>query len=84
MDFPNAMFTDDEDFSYRVSRKYQNVYTPYAKIAHNPSPIGRVSGYTRAKMTLEARYYLLKKISHEHPNIRLLFGGRWSDILYRQ
>jgi GT2 family glycosyltransferase len=60
-DFPNAMFTDDEDFSYRVSRKYQNVYTPYAKIAHNPSPIGRASGYTRAKMTVEARYYLLKK-----------------------
>jgi hypothetical protein len=60
-DFPNAMFTDDEDFSYRVSRKYRNVYTPHAKLVHNPSPIGRVNHYTRAKMTVEARYYLLKK-----------------------
>ncbi|MCJ7634141.1 glycosyltransferase [Candidatus Bathyarchaeota archaeon] len=53
--------TDDEDFSYRVSRKYQNVYTPYAKLVHNPSPIGRDTRYTRTKMTVEARYYLLKK-----------------------
>ena len=61
-DFLDAHFyTDDEDFSYRFSRKYQNVYTPYAKLVHNPSPIGRVSRYTRAKMTVEARYYLLKK-----------------------
>jgi hypothetical protein len=55
------MFTDDEDFSCRVSRKYQNVYTPYAKIVHNPSRIGRIDRRIKAKMTVEARYYLLKK-----------------------
>jgi GT2 family glycosyltransferase len=61
-DFLDAhLYTDDEDFSYRVSQKYQNVYTPYAKLVHNPSPIGRDSHYTRAKMTIDARYYLLKK-----------------------
>lgn len=60
-DFRNAMFTDDEDFSCRVSRKYQNVYTPYAKIVHNPSRIGRIDRRIKAKMTVEARYYLLKK-----------------------
>jgi GT2 family glycosyltransferase len=61
-DFLDAhLYTDDEDFSYMVSRKYRNVYTPYAKLVHNPSPIGRVNPYTRAKMTVEARYYLLKK-----------------------
>jgi len=61
-DFLDAhLYTDDEDFSYRVSRKYPNVYTPYAKLVHNPSSIGRVNPYARAKMTVEARYYLLKK-----------------------
>jgi glycosyltransferase involved in cell wall biosynthesis len=61
-DFLEAhLYTDDEDFSYRVSQKYQNVYTPYAKLVHNPSPIGREKHYTRAKMTIVTRYYLLKK-----------------------
>lgn len=59
------IYIDDEDFSYRVSRKYQNVYTPYAKLVHNPSRIGRPRYYTihynRAKLTIESRYYLLRK-----------------------
>jgi hypothetical protein len=59
-------FTDDEDFSYRVSRRYQNVYTPYAKLVHNLSPTGSASArlthtYLRTKKTVQSRYYLLKK-----------------------
>jgi GT2 family glycosyltransferase len=79
-DFPNAMFTDDEDFSYRVSRKYQNVYTPYARVTHNPSPIGRVNHRTRARMTIEARYYMLMKNFPRTLKYTLAFW--WSVIGY--
>lgn len=64
-DFPE-LYTDDEDVPYRVSQKYRNVYTPYAKLVHLQSPVGSASArrarpYTRAKKTVESRYYLLKK-----------------------
>jgi GT2 family glycosyltransferase len=64
-DFPE-LYTDDEDFSRRVSLKYRNVYTPYAKLIHKLSPIGsasarRASQYTRSRKTVKSRYYLLKK-----------------------
>ncbi|MGQ9460513.1 MAG: glycosyltransferase family 2 protein [Candidatus Bathyarchaeaceae archaeon] len=80
-DFLDAhLYTDDEDFSYRVSQKYQNVYTPHAKIVHNPSPIGRDSHYTRAKMTIEARYYLLKK--NFPPTLKHTLAFWWSLVGY--
>ena len=78
--FPNAMFTDDEDFSYRVSQKYKNVYTPNAKIVHNPSPKGRNNRHDKAKMTVEARYYLLKK-NFPHTN-RYTVAFWWSIVGY--
>lgn len=52
---------EDEDFSYRVSRSYVNMYTPHAEILHNTSPIMRGNRRTRAKMRMKNRYYLFKK-----------------------
>jgi len=72
------LYTDDEDFSYRVSRKYRNVYTPYAKLTHNPSPIGRDRKYVRAKMTVRGRHYLLRK-NFPH-NTRHVAAFWWSVI----
>jgi len=78
---PNAMLVDDEDFSYRVSRKYQIVYTPYAEVIHNRlSPIGSFSRYTRAKMTVQGRYYMLKKNFPQTLKHTLAFW--WSVIGY--
>ena len=54
-------FMEDDDFSYRVSRKYINVYTPYAKVIHNVSPVARDSEYPRMKMLIENHHYLFKK-----------------------
>jgi GT2 family glycosyltransferase len=64
-DFPE-LYIDDEDFSRRVSLKYRNVYTPYAKLIHTLSPIGSTSArlasqYTRSRTNVKSRYYLLKK-----------------------
>lgn len=57
----NIRFMADEDFSYRVSRKYQNVYTPYAKIVHNVSPAAREKAYLRRKMLIQSYCYHFKK-----------------------
>lgn len=69
-DFLNAhLYVDDEDFSYRVSRKYRNTYAPNARLDHYLSPIGtkrHETRYTRARMTIVARHYLVKK---NFPNI---------------
>lgn len=51
---------EDDDFAYRVSRKYQNIYTPYAKIIHDHSPV-RLNKYTLMKMRIDNHYYLFKK-----------------------
>ena len=53
---------DDDDIAYRVSRKYQNFYTPHAKIIHdNSSPSTRGDKYTTMKRIVENNYYLFKK-----------------------
>jgi len=54
-------FMEDDDISYRVSRKYQNIYTPFARLIHNVSPAARDKEYERMKMTVENHYYLFKK-----------------------
>jgi GT2 family glycosyltransferase len=54
-------FMEDDDFSYRVSRKYKNVYAPYAKVIHNVSLIARNHQYAKMKMLIENHYYLFKK-----------------------
>lgn len=52
---------EDDDFSYRVSRKYTNVYTPYAKVIHNSTPLKKNKKYDRMKMIIENHHYLFKK-----------------------
>lgn len=54
-------FMEDDDIAYRVSRKYQNIYTPFAKLVHNVSPAARDKAYAGMKMTIENHYYLFKK-----------------------
>ena len=57
----NIRFMADAEFSYRVSRKYQNVYTPYAKIVHTVSPVAREKTYLKSKLLIESYYYHFKK-----------------------
>ena len=52
----NIRFMADDEFSYRLSQKYQNVYTPYAKLVHNTSPIARENTYLRRKLFIESYY----------------------------
>ncbi len=69
---------EDDDFSYRVSRKYQNVYTPYARLFHDASPAARANLYSLAKEGAENFYYLFKKNFPQNIWHRLAFW--WSIV----
>ncbi|PKM92336.1 MAG: hypothetical protein CVU81_00995 [Euryarchaeota archaeon HGW-Euryarchaeota-1] len=56
----NYCYMEDVDFSYRVSRKYQNIYTPYAKVKHMSS-FGGMNNYDIMRMRVINHYYLFKK-----------------------
>ena len=53
-------FGDDDDTAYRISREYQNVYTPFAKVVHNISPV-RANKYAKNRLMIMNHHYLLKK-----------------------
>ena len=60
--FHGYSWGEDDDIAYRVSRKHQNIYTPFAKIVHNDSsPSTRGSKYDAMKTATENHYYLFKK-----------------------
>lgn len=53
---------EDDDIAYRLSRKYQNIYTPFARIVlNNISASTGGSKYAIMKMKIENHYYLFKK-----------------------
>ena len=54
-------YMEDCDISYRVSREYRIVYTPYAKLIHNVSPTSRYSDYSKMKMAIQSHYYIFHK-----------------------
>ncbi|MGZ4865427.1 MAG: glycosyltransferase family 2 protein [Halobacteriota archaeon] len=51
---------EDADLSYRVSRKYQNIFNPKAKVIHN-SLTPKQFSYAHTKMKIEYHHYLFKK-----------------------
>ena len=53
-------FGDDDDTAYRISRKYQNIYTPFAKLIHNMSPV-RANKYAKMRLMIMNHHYLFKK-----------------------
>lgn len=54
-------YMEDCDISYRVSREYRIIYTPYARLVHNVSPASRYSDYTKMKMAIQNHYYIFNK-----------------------
>lgn len=66
-------YMEDVDFSYRVSRKYRNIYTPYAKLIHHQSSTARGDRVMLAKMLVMNHYYLFKKNFPQTPARRLAF-----------
>ena len=59
--FKGYSFMEDCDISYRVSRKFKVIFTPFAELIHKISPLSRDSDKYRAKMLLENHFYLFRK-----------------------
>ena len=69
---------EDTDLAYRVSRKYQNIYTPFAKVLHNKSQSARANRYAVMKMEMENLYYIFTKNFPQNFKHKLAFG--WSIL----
>lgn len=54
-------YMEDADMSYRVSRKYTLIYTPFAKLEHHPSAKARVDRRNVTKQLAFNHFYLFKK-----------------------
>jgi len=63
---------EDKDFSYRISRKYRNYYTPFAMADHKQSPVNRTGGLARLIERSSTSLYLTRKNS---PIILWPFGA---------
>jgi GT2 family glycosyltransferase len=64
---------DDVDISYRVSRKYENIYTPLAKLIHNGPPVRREEEYMRIRDATRNYYYVFKKNFPQTPKYKSAF-----------
>jgi GT2 family glycosyltransferase len=75
-------YLEDVDFSYRVSRKYRNVYTPFAKCRHIQSQDERLDKAERKKMLLSNHAYLFRKnmpqtLAHKVAFWLSIIGLKW-------
>lgn len=56
------MYLEDDDIAYRISRKYQNYWTPFAKLEHI-GPEQKRDDFIRGKALFRNHLYLYKKNS---------------------
>ena len=52
---------EDDDVACYMKSRYQNIYTPFAKIKHNITPTARFNNYKHIKVMIENSHYLFKK-----------------------
>jgi len=64
---------EDTDFSYRISRKYELIVTPLAKIVHLGSPTGRMTQREFTSHMISNRSYFLNKNMPKTALSRLCF-----------
>ena len=55
-------WNDDDDIAYRVSKEYNNYFTPFAKVIHTmPRRNKKIDGYTHTKRVIIYHHYFFKK-----------------------
>lgn len=73
-----AAIREDLDISYRISRKYKLIYTPFAKLYHKASDIGREDKELYYQKYIYNHYYLFRKnLNHNLFNVICFL---WSDL----
>jgi len=59
--FHGYSYQEDDDFSYRVSKKYKFLYTPFAELVHKSSTASRDNIETVEAMKVVNHYYFFRK-----------------------
>jgi len=59
-------YREDVDFSYRVSRKYTLMFTPFAKLEHRQSKKSRINSMLTKRQHIFNHYYLFKRNMPKH------------------
>jgi glycosyltransferase involved in cell wall biosynthesis len=77
-DLPGYIGGADDDIAYRISRKYQNIYTPFAKVFLQDVPSTMGSKYAKMKKTMENHYYLFRKNLPQ--DLKHKFAFWWSVV----
>jgi GT2 family glycosyltransferase len=54
-------YMEDDDIAYRMSRRFRNIYTPWARLAHFPSGRDRLKEFDRKRMLVKNHSYLFQK-----------------------
>ena len=70
--------SEDVELSYRVSKRWTIVQTPYARMVHTHSPTGRVNYGDRVARLIYSRYYFFKKHLPKDPRHVTAFA--WSNV----
>lgn len=76
-DLPMGFMMSDDDLAYRISRTYQNYWTPDAVVFHRSHIVGN-DRYSKVKQFVVTHSYLRNKHRREGMANRLAFG--WSML----
>lgn len=76
--FHGYSYQEDDDLTYRISRKYNLYQTPYAKMVHKCSPSGRESRAEQHRIRVVNHYYFFRKNMPKNLKTWLCFF--WSEL----
>jgi GT2 family glycosyltransferase len=76
--FSGYGFLEDQDFSYRVSRRHRLAQTPHARLRHRISPVARAAAPALHEMGTVNHFYFVRKNLPATPLTWL--GFAWSEL----
>jgi GT2 family glycosyltransferase len=74
---PGYTLNEDVELSYRISRRWTILQTPFARVKHNVSPVSRVSLPNRTSRLVFAKYWFVRQ--HRPHDLRHLAAFAWSN-----
>jgi GT2 family glycosyltransferase len=80
---PGLGVNEDVDFSYRVSRKWRNLYAPKARAAHLRPSLEREGGLAYLRQELGSSWFLYKKNLPKDPLHLLAFLWHQAGVCVR-
>ena len=80
--WPGYSICEDLELSYRISRKYKQYQTPYARLIHKRSPVSRLKTYELQRLYVINHFLMFNKnISKNVINISAFVWSRIGDAV---